>query len=68
MNEYLKILREILLNPRTFQCDFVRYQAALIAEMASRGHISCVIQGMPKSRWYVTRKGLGFLRHNRIEV
>ena len=68
MNEYIKLIKEILFQPRAFQSDYCRYNAYLVAEAASRGHISCVVQGERKNRWYVTKKGLGFLRHHNIEV
>ncbi|PTS86447.1 hypothetical protein DBR00_02510 [Pseudomonas sp. HMWF032] len=58
MNAYLRILRHMLLNPQSFQSDFSRKHAALIAEAASRKHISSVIDNKARDRWFVTSAGL----------
>ncbi len=61
MNAYLKVLRHILLNPQSFQSDFSRKHAGLIAEAASRGHISSVIDNKARDRWCVTSTGLAMV-------
>lgn len=40
MSEYLKVLAAIKGCPKSFQSNYVRNNAALVAEAASRGHIS----------------------------
>lgn len=68
MNEYLKVLLECHKHPKAFQSDYARQYASYIAEAASRGHISCVLNGLPTVRWYVTTEGLKFLNDNGMEV
>lgn len=68
MDKYLKLLLEVHAHPKAFQSDYARYNAYLIAEAASRGHITSVVNGIPVGRWYVTTEGLLFLQHNGIEV
>ena len=58
MNEYLKRLREIQKKPRHVQSDYARYNAAWIAEAATRGHIG--FYGL----WYLTKSGMDFLVEN----
>lgn len=64
INEYLNVLKEIHRYPKRFQSDFVRYNAKLIAESASRGHISCVFGEKVLNEWFITAKGLTFLKDN----
>lgn len=40
MSEYLKVLAAIKGCPKSFQSNYVRNNAALVAEAASRGHIA----------------------------
>ncbi|MGL5583271.1 MAG: hypothetical protein ACRDCE_20285 [Cetobacterium sp.] len=61
MNNYLKVLKHIHANPQCFQSDFVRANAAMVAEAASRGHISCVFDGKNVGRWRITDFGLTFV-------
>lgn len=68
MSEYLKVLLECHKHPKAFQSDYARYCAGYIAEAASRGHITSVINGLPTARWYVTAEGLKFLQDNGMEV
>lgn len=62
MNSYLKVLYEIYTKPRNLQSDFARYNAQLVAEAASRGHISCIIAGVATNKWYITIGGAEFLK------
>lgn len=61
MNPYLSVLRHILMNPQAFQSDFSRKNASIIAEASSRGHISAVLNGKARDRWFVTSSGLGLV-------
>lgn len=62
MEEYLKILKAIQRRPRYVQSDFARYNAKMVAEAATRGHIG--YQGL----WYITRAGMDFLSENGVIV
>lgn len=42
MNKYFNFLKYIDKNKPKFQSDFCRKNAKLIAEAASRGHITCL--------------------------
>jgi hypothetical protein len=44
------------------QSDFARENAFIIAEAASRGHISSVLSGTATNSWYVTIKGFTLLK------
>lgn len=44
------------------QSDFAREHAFIIAEAASRGHISSVLSGAATNSWYVTAKGFTLLK------
>lgn len=48
MGDYLAVIFEIFMKPKHFQSDFARQHSSLIAEAASRGHITSVIHGMSK--------------------
>lgn len=61
MNDYLKVLSHVKNRPQTFQSDFVRNHASLVAEAASRGHISCLNNGRNSGRWNLTLIGHSFL-------
>lgn len=61
MNQYLKVLYEIYMKPKHLQSDFARYNAKLIAEAASRGHITSLLSGIATNKWYVTIGGAEFL-------
>lgn len=63
MSEYLKLLMSFKSRPRTFQCDYVRYNASLVAEASSRGHISCLnTSGRNNGAWEITSSGIKFLK------
>lgn len=63
MSEYLKVLVTIKSCPKTFQSNYVRNYADLVAEAASRGHISCLgTDGRNNGAWEVTAAGVRFLK------
>lgn len=63
MSEYLKVIAAIKACPKTFQSNYVRLHAALVAEAASRGHISCLTtSGRNGGAWEVTASGVRFLK------
>ena len=64
MNEYNRVLFEIYKKARYLQSDFARYNAHLIAEMASRKHIVSVLAGVATNKWYITSSGTAFLKQN----
>lgn len=62
MSEYLRVLAALKSCPKTFQSNYVRNNAALVAEAASRGHISCLsTDGRNAGAWEVTGEGVSFL-------
>lgn len=62
MGEYLKVLAAIKSCPKTFQSNYVRHNADLVAEAASRGHISCLdAEGRNTYVWELTTMGQIFL-------
>lgn len=65
MSEYLKVLAAIKGCPKTFQSNYVRNNAALVAEAASRGHLSCLtVNGCNGGAWEITASGVKFLKTN----
>lgn len=63
MSEYLKVLAGIKSCPKSFQSNYVRNNSALVAEAASRGHISCLtMSGRNGGAWEVTASGVEFLK------
>ena len=63
MSEYLKVLAALKGCPKSFQSNYVRNNAALVAEAASRGHISCLtISGRNGGAWEITSAGVKFLK------
>lgn len=62
MNEYLKVLATIKSCPKSFQSNYVRQYSSLVAEAASRGHISCIgVNGSNVGAWEITTEGTNFL-------
>lgn len=57
MHKYLMFLGYIGAHPPKLQSDFCRYKAKLIAEAASRGHITCFCFGKPTNKWHLTAEG-----------
>lgn len=62
LNKYLETLYKMMQNQYRLQSDFARENAFIIAEAASRGHISSVISGTATNSWYVTVKGFKLLK------
>jgi hypothetical protein len=63
MNDYIKVLAAIKSCPKSFQSNYVRNNAALVAEAASRGHLSCLsADGRNNGAWEVTGSGVRFLK------
>lgn len=57
MHKYLMFLGYINTHPPKLQSDFCRYKAKLVAEAASRGHITCFCFGKPTNKWHLTAEG-----------
>lgn len=57
MHKYLMFLGYIDVHPPKLQSDFCRYKAKLVAEAASRGHITCFCFGKPTNKWHLTAEG-----------
>lgn len=68
MDQYFQVLKTILLKPQRFQSDFSRSHASFIAEAASRGHITCLVDGKVRWKWYVTGAGLEVMQSNGIQI
>lgn len=65
MSEYLQVLLTLKSCPKSFQSNYVRNNAPLVAEAASRGHISCLTgSGRNAGVWEVTASGISFLSLN----
>lgn len=65
MSEYLKLLADIKSCPKTYQSNYARVYASLVAEAASRGHISCLsVDGRNNGAWEITSSGTTFLMIN----
>lgn len=65
MNEYLKVLAHIKNNPITFKSNYARERASLIAEAASRGHLTCLnSSGLNCKCWCISTSGTKFLNKN----
>lgn len=69
MDEYLRVLSGIKKESKTFQSNYVRNNASLVAELASRSHISCLdTAGRNTGVWQATASGVAFLRKHRATV
>lgn len=68
MDEYLRVLFTMKMEPKTFKSNYARDHASDIAEAASRGHLTCLNGcGINSGVWTVTAKGTRFLKqHGRI--
>lgn len=63
MDEYLKVLYRIKMEPRTFKSNYARDNASEIAEAASRGHLTCLDGcGVNSGVWTVTARGVRLLK------
>lgn len=65
MHKYLMLLGYIEAHSPKLQSDFCRYTAKLIAEAASRGHITCFLYGKPTNKWRLTMDGLELYNSNK---
>lgn len=65
MHKYLMLLGYIEAHSPKIQSDFCRYTAKLIAEAASRGHITCFLYGKPTNKWHLTMDGLELYNSNK---
>ena len=65
MHKYLMLLGYIEAHSPKLQSDFCRYTAKLIAEAASRGHITCFLHGKPTNKWHLTMDGLELYNSNK---
>lgn len=61
MNKYLAMLRMVLSEVKTLQSDYVRANVFIVAEAASRGHITSLSGGKSFNRWFLTLEGHKFL-------
>lgn len=62
LNKYLETLCKMLQKRYNLQSAFAIEHAFIIAEAASRGHISSVLSGTATNSWYVTAKGFKLLK------
>ncbi len=65
MHKYLMFLGYIDAHTPKLQSDFCRYNANLVAEAASRGHITCFWFGKPINKWHLTAEGLEFYKYHK---
>jgi hypothetical protein len=68
LNPYLDFLKKLYENPKRLQADFCRYNAFMVAEAASRGHISSIKAGVAHNKWVVTKAGVEFITSQNVEV
>lgn len=63
MDEYLRFLFLVNREPRTFKSNFARENAVLVAEAASRGHLTALDGcGVCAGHWQVTSRGVRLLK------
>ncbi len=69
MDEYLKFLFIIKMEPKTFKSNFARENASMVAEASSRAHLTCLNgAGINSGIWTLTAKGHRLLKqHGRIQ-
>lgn len=65
MHKYLLFLGYIDAHTPKLQSDFCRYKAKLVAEAASRGHITCFCFGKPTNKWHLTTEGLELYNYHK---
>ena len=65
MHKYLMFLGYIDVHTPKLQSDFCRYNSKLVAEAASRGHITCFWFGKPINKWHLTAEGLGLYKYHK---
>lgn len=68
MDDYLRVLFTMKMEPKTFKSNYARDHAQEIAEAASRGHLTCLNGcGINSGVWTVTARGVRLLKqHGRI--
>lgn len=62
LNKYLTTLFKLMIHQYTLQSDFARQNAFIIAEAASRGHITSILSGVAQNSWFITNKGCELLK------
>lgn len=62
LNQYLTVLFKMMTNQYKLQSDFARANAFIIAEAASRGHITSILSGVAQNSWFVTSEGMKLLK------
>lgn len=62
LNKYLETLAKMVVKQYKLKSDFARANAFIIAEAASRGHITSVLSGQAVNAWYITAKGFNLLK------
>lgn len=62
LNKYLETLAQMMFKQYKLKSDFARENAFIIAEAASRGHITSVLSGTATNSWFVTSKGYTLLK------
>ncbi|WP_087502350.1 hypothetical protein [Pseudomonas sp. SID14000] len=69
MDDYLKFLYLIKMEPKTYKSNFAREFAQLAAEASSRGHITALNgAGIISGYWTLTASGTRLLKqHGRIQ-
>ncbi|NBK20420.1 MAG: hypothetical protein EOM68_00125 [Spirochaetia bacterium] len=65
MSDYLIFLMNIKSCPKTFSSDYARREAGMVAEAASRGHITALsADGTNQGAWEITARGALFIEMN----
>ena len=62
MSQYIEVLAYIRRGAVSLKSNYARYEAYLIAEAASRGHITSILGGRAWGGWYITEEGIKFLK------
>ena len=65
MHKYHMFLGYINVHSPKLTSDFCRYKAKLVAEAASRSHITCFWFGKPINKWHLTAEGLEFYKYHK---
>lgn len=65
MHKYLMFLGYIDVHTPKLQSDFCRYNAKLVAEAASRGHITCFWFDKPINKWQLTAEGFELCKYHK---
>jgi phosphotransacetylase len=62
LNRYLETLYQLMIHQYKLQSDFARSHAFIIAEAASRGHVTSILSGVAQNSWFVTSEGHKLLK------